>query len=117
MRGLAVGANDDDHIAVGVADPNFAMFRAEIDVRLFDDFGAEGARAVDGVVEVVDLEPEEDTVPVLRCLRSDEVRMVLLVPSVQLENQLTVGKNAIVDVPVRIAAQPLGAEQRRVPLR
>src|SRR5580692_4419448 len=48
-------------------------------------------------------------------IRVDEVRVFLLVPGVELENERAVGEEAIVDLSVRVIAEVLDAEERRVP--
>lgn len=53
----------------------------------FDHLGAKPARALDGRVEIVDLEPQYHAVPRRRRVRVDEIGVLFRVPSVQLQKQ------------------------------
>ncbi len=65
------------------------MLRLEVDVGLFDNFGAQAANSLHDRVKIVYLEPQQDTMSRWRCVCVDEVWVVFLVPSVQLKKQLT----------------------------
>ena len=77
--GLAVGAGDDDDVAVGVTEPGLAVLRVRIDVRLLQELGAQGPGPLDRGVEVLHLEPEQDAVAGRSSVGVDEVRVLLIV--------------------------------------
>ena len=80
--GLAVWTCDHDHVAIRIAQPHLAVLRRRIDMRLFDDLGAQVARARDGGIEVSDFEPQHDAMSDRRRVRIDKIRMILLIPRV-----------------------------------
>jgi hypothetical protein len=88
--GFAVRARNDDDISVGITNPDFPMSwgRGRVDMQCAGPF--------DGGIKVVDLEPEQDAVPWSTCLRINQVRMILHVPRVELENQVTLVEQSIV---------------------
>jgi hypothetical protein len=61
----------------------------EVDVRFFDNLGAQAASSLHDGVKIVYLEPQQDTMPRWGCFGVDEVWVVFLIPSVQLKKQLT----------------------------
>ena len=74
------------------------MSRRRIDVWLFDDLGAQLPRSRDGFVEVGDLEPKHNAMSHWCGIRADQIRMRLLIPGVQLKEQVAARLNAVVDV-------------------
>src|SRR6516164_4181010 len=94
---LAVGTGQHDGIAVVVSKPDLAVSRAAgplgwVAVGREDDLGLELARALDGGVEVIDLEPQQYAVAVGRRRRiADGAVVVLHVPVVQLHDEGAVG--------------------------
>jgi hypothetical protein len=106
--GFAVGTRDDHHVAIRVAEPDLAVARRGVHVGLQGHLGAERAG---GAVEILRLEPEQDPVPVRRGIGVHEVRVVLVVPAVELEDQVAVRVQPLVDVAVIASCvQPLEAE-------
>ena len=61
------------------------------------------------------MRPSQDTVPRRRRRCVDEVRVVFLVPGVELKNQLTGARDPIVRVAVAVVRKRIGSEQFRVP--
>src|SRR6185369_10220742 len=74
LLNLAVRARDDDDVAVEILEPELAVRRCGVDVRLQNDLRTELARPADDVVEVVHLEPDEHAVSDRRAVAADEVR-------------------------------------------
>ena len=112
---FAVGAREHDDVPIRIADPHLPMVRRRVDVGLLDHRRAERARSRDGRVEVVDLEPHEDAVADGRGVGVHEVRVVLLVPGVELENQLPARVEPLVDVTVVAIRIRLEPEELGVP--
>ena len=86
---FTVRTGDDHNIAIRIAQPDLPMSGRGIDMRFLDDLGSQGARPLHGRVEIVYLEPQQDTVSRRCCVCIDEVGVVFLVPGVQLKKQLT----------------------------
>jgi hypothetical protein len=87
------------------------MLRCWIDVRLLQDLRLEGARALHCGVEVVHLEPQENAVSDGRGIGVDEVRVLLFIPRVELEDERAVAEEALVDVGVLVYAKVPDAEE------
>jgi len=116
--GFAVGARDDDDVAVWIAEPDFTMGGRGVHVRLANDSRLQGAGSFHGGVEVVDLEPDEHAVTRAGGAGVHQVRMVFLVPRVELEHELTAREQPIVKVVVIAVHERRGAlrvEEARVP--
>src|ERR1700733_5364983 len=94
------------------------MTGGRIDVRLPEHLRLQGAGSLHRSIEVIHLEPQEDSVPRPSFLRMDEVRVSLFIPSMQLKNERTAAKEAVIDVRM-IAAHGLGRalspQETRVP--
>src|ERR1700728_123772 len=84
---FAVGTGDHEHIAIGVPEPNLSVLGGGVEMSVFDDLRLEPARALDGRVEIVDLEPQHDAVSRRRRVGVDEIGVVFHIPSVQLKQQ------------------------------
>ena len=54
---LTVVTGEHHHIAIGIAEPNLSVLGGGVDVRFFDDLGAQAAGARHGRAEIADLEP------------------------------------------------------------
>ncbi len=93
-----VRTGDHDHITVRIAEPNFPVWGPRIDVRFFDDLGSQPASSRHRRVEIVDLEPQDDTMPRPRCVGVDEVWVLFHIPSVKLKKQPTRARNTIIEV-------------------
>ncbi len=75
------------HVTVGIAKPDLLVSGTKVGVRLLNNLGAQAARSRHNRLKIVDLEPEQDTMPGWGCVCVDEVGMVFLVPGVQLKKQ------------------------------
>ena len=115
---LSVRTGEDDEIAVRVLDPNLPVLRSWVDVRLFDDPSAQTSDAVDGSVKVIDFEPEKDAMA-RRCpVGIHQIRVLLVVPGVQLEDKGVSTHESVIDETVgmvRIAPMHLHPQQGLVP--
>jgi len=115
---LSVWTGEDDDIAILVLDPDLPVLRSWVDVRLQDDPGAQTSDPLDGGVEVVDLEPEQDTMAVGRTVGTDQVWVLLLVPGVQLEDEGLSTHEAVIEKTVgmvRIGPMHVHPEQGLIP--
>jgi hypothetical protein len=112
---LSVWTGEDHDIAVRVLDPDLPMLWSGVDVWLQEDPSAEASDAIDGSVEVVDLEPEKDAMAVGRTVGPHEVRVLLLVPGVQLQDERVSTREAVVEEAVRMVRASTNTEQRLVP--
>jgi hypothetical protein len=95
---FTVRTGNHDHLTIGIAKPHFPLLGRRVDVRFFDNFGPEPASALHDRVKVVDLEPQQDTVSGRRRIGVDEIRVIFLVPSVELKNQPTGVRDPLVQV-------------------
>jgi len=84
-------------------------------VRFFDYLGSQAASSLHRRVKIVYLEPQQDAVSRRRRRCVDEVRVVFLVPSVQLKNQPASARDPIVDVAVAVFWKRVCAKQLAVP--
>jgi hypothetical protein len=73
-----------------------------VDVRFFDDLGAQRTSSPHDRVKNVYLEPQQDTMSRRRRVCVDEVGVVFLVPSVELKKQLTRARDPLVQVAVAV---------------
>jgi hypothetical protein len=78
---------------------------SSVNVRFYDNLGTQAASPLDGSVKLFNLEPQQHAMSGRGCLRVDEVRMVFLVPSVQLEKQFPRARDPIVYVTVAVFGQ------------
>src|SRR5215211_4405024 len=116
---LAVGAGDDDGVAVGVRDPELAVSGAValalggVAVRWSDDGRGEPRGALHRRVEVGDVaEPQQDAVADLAVRVADAPVVVLDLALVELQHQRPVGEEPLV---LRAAVVALQAEELLVP--
>ena len=86
----ALLTRDYDNIPVGVAEPNLPMPGVRVDMRLLDYLGTQPTDPPDGGIEVVHLEPQQDSMPTWRRVRIDEIQVMLFVPCMELKDQVTV---------------------------
>ncbi|MGA7869258.1 MAG: hypothetical protein WCA22_00025, partial [Candidatus Binatus sp.] len=84
-------------------------------MRLLDDFDLERASSFDGRIEVVHLEPEQYPMSMWRRVRIDKIRVILLVPRVELEDQLTITKHPIIAIAMLMLRERVDTEQSFVP--
>ncbi len=91
------------------------MPRVGIDLWFLDDLGLNRASTFDRGVEVADLEPEQDSMSDRRRVRVDEIRMILLVPRMELQDQATVDQQPIVAIAMLMFRQSFDSEQLLVP--
>jgi hypothetical protein len=112
---LTVRTGNDHHIAVRIAEPDLFVLGRGVDVRLLDDLRAEVARPLHRGIEVVDLEPQEDTVsrPARVCI--GEIGMLFLVPGVELQNQLARAGDPIVYITMAMVRKRVRSKQLAVP--
>src|SRR5262249_17874958 len=97
---LAVGAAYHHHVAIGVTQPHFAVAGRGVHVDVLDAFGPEATGSLAGSVQVVELEPDEHSVAVPPAVGIDEVRVVFLVPGVELEHERAIHQEPVVEVVV-----------------
>jgi hypothetical protein len=112
---LAIWACDDDHITIGIAEPDFPVSRGRVEVRLQNDFSAQFLRSIDRGVKVIDLKPKHHAVPGRRGVSVDKVGMVLFVPGVKLKNQAARGVHAIIKIAVTVIGERVCRQQFPVP--
>jgi hypothetical protein len=97
-----VGARKHYSIAVWITQPAFPMVRPaiagwRIAIAGLNHLDLHFFGAVDGRVELVNLEPQKHAVAVrLEILIADRTMMVFHIPSVQLQDQSPIRKNALV---------------------
>jgi hypothetical protein len=104
------GKNDD--IVVRVSYPALSVVRSRVYIRSFNDCCAKRARLRYRSVKRAQLEPEQNTKPVGRCICVAEVRMSMNVPRVQLENYFAILHNLFVFIAAMTA---LATQQLLVP--
>lgn len=85
------------------------MSWGRVHVDVFDDFCLQGSRALDGCVEVVELEPQQDSVTVPSTVGVDEVWVVLCIPRVELQDERAIDEEPVVEVVVIRCHQLAGA--------
>ena len=91
-------ACDYNDIAVGVTKPHLSVGRGWVEVGLLYDLRAQRASLFDGLIKIVYLEPEHDAVRKRRSVRVDQVRVIVLVPSMELKNYMTIPEHPIIEV-------------------
>src|SRR5882672_11811151 len=112
---VAVRAREHHDVAIEIAEPDLALVRVRVRHRPFENLGGDRARACDRRVEVRDLEPQQNPVPVGLLRRIAHVRMLVAghVPEVELQDHLP---RAVDELLVLVAAVPaLAAEDALVP--
>jgi hypothetical protein len=112
---IAVGAGNDNDIAIGVAKPNLAVIGVRIHLRTFKNLCSTGLNSEEGFIEAISLEPKQDPVPIRLRLGTAQMRMVMRIPMVKLHNQptieyeLLVFETAVVALTVEHSLIPLAA--------
>src|SRR5271155_4552957 len=91
------------------------MPRVRIDFRFLDDLGFQRASTLNCSVEVVHLEPEQDSMSNRRRVRVDEIRVILLVPCMELQDQATVDQQPIITIAMLMFRQSFDSEQLLIP--
>jgi hypothetical protein len=71
----------------------------------FNDLSAQCAGPFDNCVKVVDLEPEHDAVSGRRRVRVYKVWVIVLVPGMELKNQLASTEQAVIEVAMAVVWQ------------
>ena len=112
---FTVRAGDDDHITIGIAEPNLQVSGCRIEVWFFDDLGSHPTSTLHGHIKVVDLEPQQDTVARRRRICIDEIGVIFRVPCVELENQPTGTRDPIVHLAVLVFWKRICSNQFSVP--
>jgi len=84
-------------------------------MRLLDDLHVQRTRSFDGSVEVVHLEPEQDSMSNRRRVRVDEIWVIVVIPRMELEDQMTITKHRIIANAMFMLGERLESEQRFVP--
>ena len=92
-------AGEHHDVTIRISDPALAMLGVRVDMRLFEDLGVKSTRALDRRVEVIDLEPQKDTVAIRRVLGIAHVWILVSVPVMQLKDQLTAAEQSLVFAP------------------
>jgi len=91
------------------------MPRVGIDLWFLDDLGFQRAGTLDRSVEVLHFEPEQDSMSNRRSVRVDEIRVILLVPRMELQDQATVDQQPIIAIAMFMFRQSFDAEQLLIP--
>jgi hypothetical protein len=112
---FTIRTGNHHYITVGIAEPNFPVLGPGVDVRFFDDLGPQPTSSLHDRVKIVHLEPQQDTVSRRRRVCVDEVRVVFLVPSMELKQQLTRARNSFVHVAVAVFWERVCSKQFGVP--
>ena len=84
-------------------------------MRLFDYMGTQRTSSFDGGIEVVHLEPQQDSMPTWRRVRIDKIRVMLFVPGMELKDQVAVTEHPIVGIPMLMLRECVGSQQMLVP--
>src|ERR1700722_4848008 len=84
-------------------------------MRLFDYLGTQCTSPPDGGIEVVHLEPQQDSMPTWCGVRIDKIRVMLFVPRMELKDQVTVTEHPIVGIPMLMLRECAGPQQMLVP--
>ncbi len=91
------------------------MSRVGIEFWFLDDLGVQRASTLDCSVEIGDFEPQQDSMSDWRRVRVDEIRVILLVPRMELQDQATVDQQPIVAIAMLMFRQSFDSEQLLVP--
>src|ERR1700694_3844747 len=105
-------ASKNDYIAVGVIYPTLSMVRSRVYIWTFNDCSAKHARLLYRSVKRTQLEPEQNTKTVGRCVCVAKVRMSRSVPPMKRENCFLIFHNCSLFVP---AMPALETEQLLIP--
>src|SRR5215472_1758184 len=97
----------------GIAHPDLAMIGVRVDPRALENRHAHLAGAPDGGVEVVELEPQEHAVAVGAATGIAQVRVLVSIPGVELEDHLARRIDDLLVLGPAVAAR--GTEQALVP--
>ena len=71
-----------------------------VDVKVFDHLSLEAPSSIDGNIELVELEPQQDPVTVSAPIGIHEVGMILSVPRVERKDEGAVNEQSVVEVGV-----------------
>ncbi len=116
-------AREDHDVAVGVLEPNLALLRVGVLVHVGHDGRFHGLRALRRGVEIVDHEPQQETIAHLRFRVPRGAVVVVFFPRVELEHEVLRAVRVVRVVALRIddalvffaPVAARGAEQGAVP--
>ena len=95
---LAIMACNYNNIAVRITKPQLSVGWGRIEVGLRYDLRAQRASLVDGLIKILHLEPEYDAVRQRSSVPVDKVRVIFLVPSMELKNDTTITEHPIIEI-------------------
>jgi len=112
---FAVGTGNYDHVTIRVTQPDLSVLRPGIDMWLQDDLSMQCSSFLNYNIKVANLEPQKD--PMTRCCRSGvgEVRVILLIPGVELKNHLTGALNPVVYITMDMVGEGVRPKQFAIP--
>lgn len=79
------------------------------------DLGVQGASLFDNFIEIVHLEPENNTMPNRRGVRINQGRVVVFVPGMELKNKLTRLEHPIIEIAMAVLWERVESEQLLIP--
>jgi hypothetical protein len=91
------------------------MRSVRVEVWLLDHIGMQRTSSLDRRIEIVHLEPQQDSMSRWRQVRVDKIRVILLVPGMDLEDQLTVTKYPIINIAMLVFRECADSQQLLIP--
>jgi hypothetical protein len=91
------------------------MLRRRVDVRFLDHLRMQRTRSRDRRIEIVHFKPEQDAMTGRRRVGVDEIRVILLVPSMKLEDHSTVTKQPFIGIAMLVLWKRVSSEQALIP--
>src|SRR5262245_24228500 len=93
---IATSARQHNDVAIRISYPALAVLSVRIDVRRFEDLGLKGVCALNRRIEIIDLEPQKDTVAVRLLTRISQVWVLTSAPVMKLQDQFAVREQTLV---------------------
>jgi|SRR5580700_11265232 hypothetical protein len=112
---LSVTTGNDDHISIVVTNPQLSAPRIFIHFRSLQNGRIHFPCPGQSGVEVIDLEPDQHAMTTGRLLGIGEVRVIFVVPAVQLQDEPTVVEQALVDMIMVAWSQASQTQQLLIP--
>ena len=94
-----------NNIAVGITKPQLPVGWGRIEVGLHYDLRSYCASLLNGFIKILHLKPEYDAVRKRSSVPVDKVRVIFLVPGVELKNYLTVTEHPIIEVAMDVLGE------------
>ena len=113
--GFTIWPGQNNYIAVGITKPHLSVLGVWIDVRLENGLCAQRSCTADCRLEIIYLKPPQKSVPTWREIGVNQIRVILFIPGMELEDQFAVAKYPIIPASVLMLGKRVAGQQLLIP--